>query len=373
MHYHIILTEYCNSQCKYCYEKSMKEFDNGLDKKFKFDFSEKEKFDLDLLKDLRNFIQKDKNPVIIFYGGEPLLEIKTIEKIIDSFNNTKVKFRMQTNGKLLNETPIKYLKKIDKILVSLDGTKERTNYNRGKGTYELVMKNIEKIKEQGYKGEIIARMTISQEFPDIYEQVLSLIKSGFSSIHWQIDAGFYTFDFNKEKFKNFTKNYNNSIKKLIDFWIREMKKGNVLKIYPFLGIIESILKNQKTKLRCGAGYEGYAITQSGKIIACPIMTCIKDFEAGSIKSSSPNTLKKFEIKGKCLNCSYLDLCGGRCLYWNYSNLWPDEGDEMICETIKFLIDNLKNKENEIKSLIKNKTIKLKDFNYEKYFGPEIIP
>ncbi|MBU3912936.1 MAG: radical SAM protein [Nanoarchaeota archaeon] len=27
MHFHIILTEKCNSQCKYCYEKSMKEFD----------------------------------------------------------------------------------------------------------------------------------------------------------------------------------------------------------------------------------------------------------------------------------------------------------------------------------------------------------
>jgi sulfatase maturation enzyme AslB (radical SAM superfamily) len=99
----------------------------------------------------------------------------------------------------------------------------------------------------------------------------------------------------------------------------------------------------------------------------------KDFEVGSIRYSSPNNLKKFEIKGKCLECSYLNLCGGRCLYWNYSNLWPDEGDEMICDTIKFLIDNLKGKENEIKNLIKRKIIKLKDFDYEKYFGPEIIP
>ena len=39
MHYHIILTEKCNSQFKYCFEKSMQEFDNGLQNKWEFDLS----------------------------------------------------------------------------------------------------------------------------------------------------------------------------------------------------------------------------------------------------------------------------------------------------------------------------------------------
>ena len=38
MHFHIILTEKCNLRCKYCYEKSMNEFNNGLDKKWSYDF-----------------------------------------------------------------------------------------------------------------------------------------------------------------------------------------------------------------------------------------------------------------------------------------------------------------------------------------------
>jgi hypothetical protein len=41
------------------------------------------------------------------------------------------------------------------------------------------MDNIKKIKKHGYKGEIIARMTISPDFPDIFEQVLFLINSDF--------------------------------------------------------------------------------------------------------------------------------------------------------------------------------------------------
>jgi putative peptide-modifying radical SAM enzyme len=348
----------------------MKEFDNGLDKVFKFDFSSPCKSEVDV-KRLRKFLLKDKNPVLVFYGGEPLLEIEKIKEIIDELKYTKVLFRMQTNGKLLDEIPFKYLKKIDKVLVSLDGTKERTDFNRGEGTYDKVIKNIKQITEKGYDGELIARMVISQEFPDIYEQILDLINNGFSSIHWQIDAGFYKFDFNEKKITKFIEEYNQSIKKLIDYWISEMKKGKVLKLYPFLGIVESILKNEPTKIRCGAGHSGYAITTDGKIMACPIMNCVEDFKAGNL-NDSPNNLKKFEVN-ECKGCEVENLCGGRCLYWRRARLWPKKGDDLICESIKFYIKELKKRIPEIKELITKKIIKESDFEYEKYFGPEIIP
>lgn len=346
----------------------MAEFENGLDEKFNFDFSESENFDVKI-GDLKKFLEKDKNPVLIFYGGEPLLEIEKIKKIIDEID---VPFRMQTNGKLLDELPFSYTKRVGKILISLDGNEERTDFNRGKGTYEKVMGNIKKIREQGYNGELIARMTISQDFPDLYEQVLFLIHTGFDSVHWQLDAGFYKFDFDEDKFRKFTEKYNKSISKLIDYWIDEMKKGNVLKLYPLLGIMESILKEEKTKLRCGTGHSGYAITQSGKIVACPIMNCTKDFYAGDI-NSYPENLGKFSVSEPCDSCSYLDLCGGRCLYWNKAKLWPKQGDELICLTIKHLIDELKKRAPAIKKLIEDKTISINGFEYEKYFGPEIIP
>lgn len=368
MHYHLILTNLCNSRCKYCYEKSFKEFDNGLDKKFKFDFSEPDQTVLDTEK-LKQFLEKDKNAVLIFYGGEPLLEIEKIKKIIDNIN---VPFRIQTNAKLLDKLPIKYLKKIEKTLVSIDGDKGRTDYNRGEGTFDLVIKNIKQAKKQGYKGEIVARMTLS-EFPDIYNQVKNILKLNlFDSIHWQLDMGFYKFDYEKNKIAKFVEEYNKNLTKLVNFWLSEIKRGRTLRFYPFIGIMDSLLKNEKTKLRCGAGHSGYAISTTGKIVACPIMNTIKDFEAGNI-NSQPSELKKFYVSSNCGKCTYLNLCGGRCLYWNKANLWPTEGDELICSTIKHLIDELKRILPEIKSLIDKKIISEKDFEYEKYFGPEIIP
>ena len=368
MHYHTILTTKCNSQCRYCYEKSINDFDTDIEKKVTLDLSAPESSEIDV-NVLKKFINKDKNPIIIFYGGEPLLQINKLMEIMD---NIDVPYRMQTNGKLLDKLPKEYTNRIGKILVSIDGTKERPILIEVKEHMILLMENLSLIKERGYSGEVIARMTLSMESPDIYEQALHLINVGFSSVHWQIDAGFYAYDYDKEKFSLFVKEYNSSITKLIDFWMHHIKNKNVLKLYPFIGIVDSHLKDEKTLLRCGAGHSGYAIRTDGKLTACPIMTWIKDFVSGDL-DSNPEELKKFPIAESCNNCEIKDICGGRCLYWNYLKLWPEEGNELICKTIKHLVIELKNIIPEIKELIDKGIISNKDFEYEKYFGPEIIP
>ena len=85
----------------------MNEFDNGLEKKFEFDFSEPCESKVDLKK-LRKFLEKDSEPVLIFYGGEPLMKIDLIKDIIDELSDLNIKFRMQTNGMLLDHLPMKY-------------------------------------------------------------------------------------------------------------------------------------------------------------------------------------------------------------------------------------------------------------------------
>lgn len=371
MHYHLILTEKCNSQCRYCYEKSLNEFENSLEEKFEFDYSAPCSSEIDL-NELKNFLLKDSNPVLIFYGGEPLLEIDKLKAIVDFLEDTNVKFRMQTNGKLLDRMPVEYLNKIDKILVSIDGDKEKNDFNRGDGTYDLVLKNLNLIRSLGYSGEIVARMTISQNFPEIFEQVKHLvILNLFDSIHWQLDVGFYKCDFEENKIRNFFDRYNKSVLDLINWWIENIKKGEVYRLYPFIAIVNSLLRNEKTSLRCGAGHSGYAITTNGKIVACPIMNSIKNFEAGDL-NSSPSELKKFDIL-ECDECDVKYLCGGRCLYWRKAKLWPKDGDKLICDSIKFYIREIEKKISIIKEEIKKGNIKKEDFEYEKYFGPEIIP
>ena len=305
------------------------------------------------------------------------MKIDLIKKIIDSLEDIPIKFRMQTNGILLDKLPIKYLNKISKMLISIDGCARITDKYRGSGVYTRVINNLIEARRKGYKGEAVARMTISQNDPDVYKRVRHLSRlinsKIFDSIHWQLDVGFYKEDYNKKKVKKFFEIYNKSNLKLIRWWLKKIKQGKVYKLYPYIGIAKPIIMGtDNCGLRCGAGHKGYTITTSGKIVHCPIMNSIKSFQAGGL-SSDPKTLKKFDCVYDCGDCEVYGLCGGRCMYWRRAKLWPKEGNDMICDSIKKYIKEIqKNMVTIYKLILKNK-IKAKDFDYEDYFGPEIIP
>jgi len=362
-------------KCKYCYEKSLKEMETDFEA-FRIDYSVPSKISYEI-ETLKSFIEKDPEAVIIFYGGEPLLCIEEMEKIMDM---VKAKhFIIQTNGLHLDKVKPEYLKKLHTIFVSIDGDEPLTDYYRGKGVYRKIMKNLQFIKEIGFKGEIIARMTVMEE-TDIYKQVLWLLNNpdySFSSVHWQIDAGFWRSDLPERlgKFRKWVEeSYNPGVRKLVKFWIDHMeKKGEVLRIYPFLAVTESLLKGEKSLLRCGSGWINYSIQTDGHIIPCPIMSGMKDFYLGHIKDAHPLRLKKVYVGSPCTECEIFHECGGRCLYANLTKRWPDEAYKLVCRTVKNLIDSLKLGLPKVKKLISEGKISLKDFEHMKYNSCEVIP
>jgi radical SAM protein with 4Fe4S-binding SPASM domain len=217
-------------------------------------------------------------------------------------------------------------------------------------------------------------MTVAQDNPEISKNIRDILKINlFDSIHWQLDAGFYKNDFIEKNTLEFFKKYNISITELVQFWINEIKKGKVIKLYPFIGIASRLLGiDKEIKMMCGAGHSGYAITTSGRVVACPIMNNIKDFECGSL-DTIPNNLKKIQVISPCTTCNEYAFCGGRCLYSNHAKLWGSKGEKAICNATKHLIREIRNYLPEIELAIKQRKISIKDFRYEKYFGPEIIP
>lgn len=331
---------------------------------------------------LNSFLKRDKDkPVsIIFYGGEPLLNIDFVKETMDAQNKYKTvkNFLIQTNGTLLHKLPKKYVNRFHTVLVSIDGGKETTNRNRGEGTWEKVTQNLKLIRENGFKGEIIARMAIEEPtnfFSDIMELIEPKNSEGFkfSSIHWQLDANMWH-DYKKRNFTTWSKEYDKDISKLTGYWLAQMKQGNVLRLYPFMGVMDSLLNKTQYFLRCGSGVGNFTILPNGKISSCPIMSGVREYYLGDIKDAKPEKLPfKLMVKGKCGKCTEYELCGGRCLYSNLNPVWPKKGIEEICGTIKHLLAEMKTITPEIKELIKSKKIKKKDLQFLKYNCAEIIP
>ena len=347
----------------------MEDFGNDLNDRFKFELvPEKVSYSVDQLK---KFLKRSKEKhTLTFYGGEPLLNIDWIKRVLDSVD---ARFMIQTNGKLLDKLDSRYINRFEVILVSIDGTKEITDSNRGDGTYDKVLANIQTIKKNGFKNELVARMVVDETSENLTENVKHVLSIGFDAVHWQLDAGFYGSDYEKRDFKKFSEEYNLEVKKLADYWVETMNSGKVLKIYPFLGIFESLFYGKKEKLRCGSGFANYTITTNGKISVCPIMHDATFFYLGDIIKNNPDDLRQTYVDGFCENCDILDLCGGRCLYANKARLWPEEGQNLICGTIRNLIETIREKLPQIKELIARGIIQEKDFFYEKYNGAEIIP
>ena len=375
MFYHVLLTTKCDLKCKYCYEKSLKEMETEFEN-FEVDYSVPSKISYSITA-LKEFIEKDPNAGIIFYGGEPLLCIKDMENIMD---NIKAKyFIIQTNGLHLDKIKPEYLNRLHTIFVSIDGDEALTDYYRGEGVYRRIIRNLRIIRERGFKGEIIARMTVMEE-TDIYKQVLWLLDNpdfSFSSVHWQIDAGFWRSDLPERlnKFERWVEeSYNPGIRRLIDFWIEYMERnGIVLRIYPFLAVMESLLKGEKSLLRCGSGWANYSIQTDGHIIPCPIMNGMKDFYLGHIENSHPLRLRKVYVREPCVSCEIYNECGGRCLYANLTKRWPDDAYRLVCKTVKNMIESLKLALPRVKRLISEGRISLKDFEHMKYNSCEVIP
>jgi len=373
MIYHVVTHPDCNLCCEYCCGKSFNEPENDIK------FVSTPHSPTYKISELAKFLSKDNDkPVsIIFYGGEPLMNIPFIKEVMDSKEIQKVvsNFLIQTNATLLNELPKKYVNKFHTILVSIDGDKKITNKNRGEGTYEKVISNLQKIKKEGFKGEIIARMAI-EEPTDFYKDSTFLINNedfSFNSVHWQLDANMWH-DYAKRNFAEWSKKYNKDITKLANLFIKEAKKGHLLRFYPFIGVLNTLLFNELYQLRCGSGIGNFTIQTDGKITSCPIMQGIEDKFLGNIKTTAPQSLTgKLSIGGVCKSCKDYDLCGGRCLYSNMYPCWPKKGINEICETIKHLLREMERIAPQIQKLIDDKTIKASDLEFLKYNCAEIIP
>lgn len=140
----------CNLRCKYCYasggsykmKRSLMNTDTAKDF---FDFC------------IHNFSHIEK---IVFFGGEPCLNLDVMEYVCSLFNSYKLddklkekpKFAIITNGTILNERLLKIIRAyISYITVSIDGNKKFNDYNRldkaGYGTFDRIAKFIDTVKQ----------------------------------------------------------------------------------------------------------------------------------------------------------------------------------------------------------------------------------
>ncbi len=357
MLFYIFTTGKCNLKCRYCggsFPQSLVPWEV----KYR-------------LEDLAEFLEGDEDLTIAFYGGEPLLNVDFIKKVMDRVEAKR--WVIQTNGLLVKKLDDEYWRRFDTVLLSIDGVKEVTDYYRGSGVYDKVLESAKYLRSIKVKADLVARMTVSEE-SNIYRDVNHLLSLKlFDHVHWQLDVIW------SDRWRNFDKwledSYLPGLEKLVDLWAKQLEKGVVLGIAPFLGIVRGMLFGGLSAPPCGSGTKAFAINTNGTILACPIAVDVKWSRVGDIWSTSPGELENlFKIEGPCSSCEFFRYCGGRCLYTYYERLWGDEGFKKVCRATRYLIRLLLKLGNRIAELIEEEKLSIDELNYPDFLNTiEVIP
>ncbi|MCK4664028.1 MAG: SPASM domain-containing protein [Bacteroidales bacterium] len=313
----ILTTFACNMKCIYCFEQ-------GVDS----NISMKQEIINNTCAWLTNRMEqlRPKELVIIFFGGEPLMNLKAVEYISKTLflesqkQGVKLSIEIITNGILLTPKLIDFLLPfgLRKVKVTLDGDQKTHDRMRplkvakykDKGTYNRILENLLKIKGKvpifiGGNYDNISKSHIPVLLDDLKEMGF---KDEIKEIAFKPILGFP----NHEK---------NSIHKIdactfsetnVDdlYWlVQETEKRGFKPMKKIaLGPCEAVRENS------------FTIDPSGKIYKCSAMVGREEYSVGNVnkdwENSSFNSVNVSFMTSdawkNCLNCKFLPLCGGGC-------------------------------------------------------------
>lgn len=271
------ITDSCNLCCTYCYQTNKKE--NVMS------FDTAKKFVDDLLTNkYNNYLQYDNCSGIIldFIGGEPLLQVELIDKIVVYFYQKMIdlnhpwlhysRISVCSNGTLYFEPKVQdFIRKHNSHLsftVSIDGDKKLHDSCRvfpdGSGSYDVAMaaaKHYAKHYLNGKVESLNSKMTISPEnLPHLTRAVKSLIDIGYKVINLNCT---YEAEWNEYDAKLFY----NSLKEIGDYLI-ETNKCFTTKIALFDPFCCTPMEDNEIQNWCGGNGIMLSVDYKGDLYPC---------------------------------------------------------------------------------------------------------
>ena len=313
----------------------------------------------DIARDSVDFLVKNSHDAnqlhVVFFGGEPLLNLPTIEstieycKKIECRTKKRFTFAITTNGLLLNQKVRKlFVDNNVAVTVSVDGDKKSHDKNRptksGKPTYDKIMNNVNMLQHEG--GRVCLRATYVPD-GDVFGYYNNIDNDKNCSIHVAlVDTA------TPDEYENLT----NDIRNNLDAIVNSIRIKNEYKISIFDDVIKRLSNGSEHNICCGAGYSFVSISPEGNLFPCHRFMNVNEFSMGTIKNERASDDFKFmpyvdEIK-ECRKCWVRNICSGHCHHERYINAGSvSDVYESFCdfyrELVKYAIYLLLKKEERI--------------------------
>lgn len=303
----LLVTDFCNLACKYCYETIKPNF---MDDKTAIDACEWA---------LNRRKRKDRPFQIDLFGGEPLLNLEVVCEVLKFYSEKKdMRFTLFSNGSVWDERLPDLVK--DKnfciIQISIDGAKQTQDMQRpfsdGSGSFDKVFASLKRLQRELNYDIPLKPVLSPTRVKYLVEDSRFLIEGGFRLVGHS---------FLRENVKDEVWSdevlalYEQELYKLADYYVELLNQAKPVVLSILLDPILSVIK--KVNVACWAGRTGVAIDYKGDIWPCARFRDSVDL-MGNIHQpfKYDSESSSFELKNYknlvCGECSLEGCCAGSC-------------------------------------------------------------
>lgn len=317
----------CNLSCTYCYKEDLTTPAKGelMD-------AETARRSVDLLLDQA---QAGETVNLVFFGGEPLSNMALIRDTV-AYAETQasgagkgVDFSLTTNATLLSDALIDYFDAHRfGLTVSMDGPKALHDRNRktigGKGTYDVVAKNVRRLLSRYRSRPVGARVTLTPGVTDVLSIHNHLVgELGFHEVGFSPatagDNDLFNLD-ERELAEVF-----DGMKTLGQEYLKSALLGLNIGFSNLHQLMTDLLEGTRKLIPCGAGVGMLAVDKDGKFNLCHRFTGSELPTFGDVDNGlDQGALNDFvgaaldRTDTGCDTCRIRSLCSGGCYHESYA-------------------------------------------------------
>ena len=338
----------CNLRCKYCF----------LEQGYNSSGENRGKMSPEVAVAAVDFLLRESRESetisLIFTGGEPLLNFKTIKSAVEyaqveaERKRKKVRFFIATNGTLFNNEIISFIKENQiEVQISLDGDKETHDRMRifpnGRGSYRVISRWLPQLLAD-YTEKVQLRATLTPQTPDFVASFKHLRQWGAGNVTMNyaggVEAVFKLTNRDCERLKD-------SYTQLAQLFLEEALKDDISARSPFMQYILTLCTGHRRPHYCEAAINMLGVSVSGKLYPCTDLTEVESCEIGDVwrgvdrqKLSYWRTrLGDVDHIPACRSCWARYLCAGGCISVAIAtNGDPWQPSHFECELSRHIIE-----------------------------------
>jgi len=299
----------CNLRCDYCY---LGRSDGGL---MSEDVALRA---LDLLLD-ESFGAPRLS--VVFFGGEPLLNLALIERAAAearrraSAEGRTVSFHLTTNGTLLTPEAAERLSAVGvSVLVSMDGDRAghdaHRRFENGRGSYDTIAQNLARLPP-GFS--VAARATVTESSPALPVLVRHLEGLGFATVHLAPVSGGVL---RPALVARLCEDY----EAVAALELERVSGGGRPLVGNLAESVAALERGAPRRLPCGAGARYLSVAADGTLALCHRFAGDAAFTVGDVAGGFDRAAASMVLAGlavrtaECARCWARWLCGGPCHY-----------------------------------------------------------